>query len=159
MKRCIPLLILITITVFGVLAPACTGAQPKGPGVTVKSDGKNLVLIPDDPGKVFVVFAFPNDAKSEEGAKVVQLPYQTGQQELPTADYSRFLVLEVTPALQVSVQRGAERAGQRPGSGLLWTSNPCKPSTCIVPVPPWPPGGLAIREPLSPIQRPPVNPQ
>jgi hypothetical protein len=115
----------------------------KTPGVTVKSDGDNLVLIPDDPGKTFLVFGFPSgagDGKAETGS-VVRLPYQAGEQRLPAKEFEKFLILEVRPIMEVDVQRGVEMDRQQGGPGFLWAANVCKPSTCVVPVPPWPPSG------------------
>jgi hypothetical protein len=141
---------LALLTTVGLALPVPAN-DTETPGVTVKRDGDTLVLIPNDPGKTFLVLGFPSKEGEKAGTgSVVQLPYQAGEQKLPAKDFEKFLILEVRPVLDV--QRGPEVDPQRGGVGFQWTSNPCKPSTCIVPVPPWPPSDWSGRkvEPPAP---------
>lgn len=114
------------------LLPAPAAAQPSS-GVAVKQDGDALVLIPQDPGKAYLVLGYPRDEKSQkqDGVSRGPFPYLVGEQRIPAKEYSKIVVLEVRQIAEVEIPLGP--------SGLQVVDRPCKPGTCDKPLPPWPP--------------------
>jgi hypothetical protein len=99
---------LIMVAVCGVLVPAPVRAQQAGPGITVKSDGDDIVLTPQEPGKSFLVLGFSSE-KGQESAKGFpgHLSFLTGEAPLrfPAKQYERILVWELGASGEVDRNR------------------------------------------------------
>lgn len=104
MLPCCSLILALALLVFLAL-PAAAGE--KAPGVTVKSDGDDIVLIPDEPGKVFLILGFPSEKKGQESRKDLQgrLSYLMGEARFPSKDYARILIWELGPSAEVDMDR------------------------------------------------------
>ena len=104
-NRMLPCCSLILLALALLALPAAAGE--KAPGVTVKSDGDDIVLIPDEPGKVFLILGFPSEKKGQEPMKDVQgrLSYLVGEARFPAKDYARILVWELGPSAEVDMGR------------------------------------------------------
>lgn len=108
---------------FLALLPAPAAAQS---GVTVKQDGDSVVLIPDDPGKTYLILGYPRDA-DPKGGSTGQLSALTGEQRLPAKQYSKLVVLEVRTVSEVILTPGS--------AGWQLTANPCQSGACEKPFP------------------------
>jgi len=101
------ILLALTLLVLPLLLALPAAAGEKAPGVTVKSDGDDVVLIPDEPGKVFLILGFPIEKKGQEPMKDLQgrLSYLVGEARFPAKDYARILVWELGPSTEVDMDR------------------------------------------------------
>lgn len=104
-NRMLPCCSLILLALALLALPA---AGQKAPGVTVKSDGDDIVLIPDEPGKVFLILGFPGEKKGQEPMKDPQgrLSYLMGEARFPAKDYARILIWELGTSVEVDMGRG-----------------------------------------------------
>ena len=116
------ILALFLLTIL-VLLPSRAAAQS---GVTVKQDGDFIVLVPDDPGKTYLILGYPQDA-DPKGGSTGELSTLSGERRLPAKQFSRLVVLEMRPISEVTLTPGADR--------LQWTANPCRSGACEKPFP------------------------
>lgn len=121
----LPTKTLALLTILALL-PMSIEAQKNTSGVTVKQDGDFIVLIPDDPGKTYLILGYPRDADPKGGSNG-QLSELKGEQRLPAKLFDRLTVLEVNPVSEVVLSPAA--------AGWQLTENPCRPGTCKVPYP------------------------
>lgn len=115
-----------------LLAAPAAAQEPSG--VTVKRDGDNVVLIPRDKGKAYLVLGIPREKISHKPAAgpAGSLIYLAGEQKLSAKDLQKVYILEIGPVIEVDLQAA------KPGS-QLWPQNPCKDMTCVMPMPRCPP--------------------
>lgn len=106
-NRMLPCVSLILLALALAALPAAAGE--KAPGVTVKSDGDDIVLIPDEPGKVFLILGFPSEKKGQEPGTDLQgrLSYLAGEARFPAKEFARILVWELGPGAEVDMGRRA----------------------------------------------------
>ncbi|MES1243404.1 MAG: hypothetical protein ABUT39_17465 [Acidobacteriota bacterium] len=105
--------------------PAPAAAQ--GSGVSVKQDGDSIVLVPDDPGKTYLILGFPRDADPKGGPEAGRLSTLTGEQRLPAKQFSKLVVLEMRPVSEITLTPGS--------AGWQLTANPCQAGACEKPFP------------------------
>ena len=138
MKRSIPiLLILVAVTVYSLLVPARARAQKETSGVIVKQDGDSIVLIPREPGKVYLVLGLPRDEKNQPPAVELQAGH-AGEQRIPAKEYSKIYVLEVQQLTEVDLlleSSGLQVTEKTTGVATSPTGKPC---ACDFPLPPRP---------------------
>lgn len=108
-----------------LLAAAAPSMAQKTSGVAVKQDGDSVVLIPQEPGKTFLVLGYPR----KEGGKGAEarVTYLKGVQRLPAKEFARLQIFELTPVSEVKVDSGA--------AGLRLDARPCQAGTCDKPIP------------------------
>lgn len=113
-----------------------------GSGVTVKQDGDSIVLVPDDPGKTYLILGYPQDGQGSNG----QLSTLTGERRLPVKQFTKLVVMEIRPVSEVTLNPGPD--------GWQLIANPCQPGTCDKPFPICPPHCpfLYLLNPAIPIQ-------
>lgn len=121
----LPTKTLALLTILALL-PAPAAAQKENSGVTVKQDGDFIVLIPDDPGKTYLILGYPREADPKMDANL-QISALTGEQRFPAKLFERIVAFEINPVSETILSSGA--------AGLQLTANPCRPGTCKVPLP------------------------
>ncbi|HEX3129289.1 MAG TPA: hypothetical protein VH394_18285 [Thermoanaerobaculia bacterium] len=117
----------LTLLTILALLPAPVAA---GSGVTVKQDGDSIVLIPDDPGKTYLIVGYPRDA-DPKGSSTGQLSTLSGERRLPAKQFTKLVVMEIHPVSEVILTPGQ--------AGWQLTANPCQAGTCNKPFPICPP--------------------
>jgi hypothetical protein len=106
---------LIMIAVCGVLVPAPARAQQAGPGITVRSDGNDVVLTPQEPGKAFLILGIPRERKDQKLVKGPgHLSILAGEARLPAKEYERILVWELGPSAEMDMDRLILRSRAKP---------------------------------------------
>lgn len=141
MKRSISILLtLAAATVCGLLAPVSARAQKETSGVIVKQDGDSIVLIPREPGKVFLVLGLPRDEKNQTPAVEPSgsRADHAGEQRISTKEYSKIYVLEVRQLTEVDLlleSSGLQVTEKTTGAAMSPTGKPC---ACDFPLPPRP---------------------
>lgn len=103
-NRMLPGGFLILLALALLAPPAASGEQ--APGVTVKSDGNDIVLIPRE-GKVFLILGFPGEKKGQEAIKDLsgRLSLVTGEARFPANEFARILIWELGPSGEVDMDR------------------------------------------------------
>jgi hypothetical protein len=117
-----------TILSWGLLALLAAAAPSMGQkpsGMAVKQDGDTVVLIPQEPGKTFLVLGYPRKG----GGKGTEagVTYVTGERRLPARQFARLQIFELTPVSEVKLDSGA--------AGLRLDTRPCQTGTCDKPIP------------------------
>jgi hypothetical protein len=109
------LFILILVAVCGMLVPVPTGAQKKGPGVTVKKDGDFVVLTSREPGKAILILGIPGERKDQELVKGTDhLSILAGEARFPAKQYERILVWELGAGGEMDMDRWILRSRAKP---------------------------------------------
>ena len=107
-----------------VLLPFPAAAES---GVTIKQDGDFIVLVPDDPGKTYLIVGYPQDGKGSGG----QISALTGERRLPAKQFTKLVVMEIRPVSEVTLTPGS--------AGWQVIANPCQAGACDKPFPICPP--------------------
>ena len=122
----LPIKIWSTLALSTILSLMPAPAAAQGSGVAVKQDGDSIVLIPDDPGKTYLILGYPRDADPKSGS-TGQLSALTGEQRLPAKQFSKLVVLEMRPVSEVILTPAS--------AGWQLTANPCESGACEKPFP------------------------